>query len=139
MGSDWQVFKDAIEELEFQSTLPHGERLSFGRNLAGLSHFNPRSRMGSDVLERGQRGGVVISIHAPAWGATTIEGGSNTWNLISIHAPAWGATKAVWNTVPICEFQSTLPHGERLPVAGPLHTHFPISIHAPAWGATVPL
>ena len=77
----------------FQSTLPRGERL-FVRRAAGCVYcFNPRSRVGSDIhvgawlvfarlfqstLPRGERpvfhGGVlyhaVVSIHAPAWGAT---------------------------------------------------------------------
>ena len=34
-------------------------------------YFNPRSRMGSDILETLQRSRRIrISIHAPAWGAT---------------------------------------------------------------------
>ena len=33
-----------------------------------------------------------ISIHAPAWGATTAAYDKNDKSIISIHAPAWGAT-----------------------------------------------
>ena len=33
--------------------------------------------------------------------------------MISIHAPAWGATSALEERVSTLEFQSTLPHGER--------------------------
>ena len=80
---------------------------------------------------------AIISIHAPAWGATFAfssgvgshspfqftppRGGRRAMSNItvdfggiSIHAPAWGATGA------------TLP-----PLTGS-----EISIHAPAWGAT---
>ena len=32
--------------------------------------FNPRARMGRDPSEHLLRGGVVVSIHAPVWGAT---------------------------------------------------------------------
>ena len=91
----------------FQSTLPHGERQSSGRIISPVkisihapawgatrqrhrrrhrtSHFNPRSRMGSDEHRHDAGADLSISIHAPAWGAT-----------------------------PEGAFQSTLPHGERL-------------------------
>ena len=56
----------------------------------------------------------LISIHAPAWGATTGEDLYRKRTGISIHAPAWGATARVfWKAKVRC-----------------------ISIHAPAWGAT---
>ncbi len=34
----------------------------------------------------------LVSIHAPAWGATDIGGEIGRINKVSIHAPAWGAT-----------------------------------------------
>ena len=34
-----------------------------------------------------------VSIHAPAWGATTELEDVNYQLVVSIHAPAWGATK----------------------------------------------
>ena len=121
--------------------------------------FNPRTRVGCDAMAshsqvwrdwfqsthpRGVRhvdelvkaGAEVVSIHAPAWGATWKCG--SKWGavfcfnprtrvgcdvtrsryrrhaLVSIHAPAWGATR-----------------GGLLGHAGQ-----PVSIHAPAWGAT---
>ena len=39
--------------LEFQSTLPHGERLLLLYWLIGWVNFNPRSRMGSDPTAKG--------------------------------------------------------------------------------------
>ena len=54
--------------------------------------FNPRSRMGSDYDDSH----VIIR------------------DLISIHAPAWGATVAIMFFDRRELFQSTLPHGERL-------------------------
>ena len=78
--------------------------------------------------------------------------------LISIHAPAWGATLGELHAhVPVLGFQSTLPHGERpgdANVSAASMNFNPrsrmgsdklrvdavvrdgISIHAPAWGAT---
>ena len=38
---------------------------------------------------------MVISIHAPAWGATEKIQKAGGDVEISIHAPAWGATKEV--------------------------------------------
>ena len=55
----------------FQSTLPHGERHDDDSVLLGSEYdFNPRSRMGSDQLDLVLGVRVLISIHAPAWGAT---------------------------------------------------------------------
>ena len=57
---------------------------------------------------------VIISIHAPAGGATFDTAGKNRVRQISIHAPAGGATE----------------DGDLI------HTGYDISIHAPAGGAT---
>jgi len=55
---------------------------------------------------------------------------------VSIHAPAWGATSEARAASGASLFQSTRPHGAR-------QADFPlffaldlVSIHAPAWGAT---
>ena len=80
--------------ITFQSTLPHGERPAYS-TLAWVfpPHFNPRSRTGSDS-------GFPAS--PPAL------------HMISIHAPARGATAYAAGLLQIKEeFQSTLPHGER--------------------------
>ena len=55
-------------------------------------HFNPRSRMGSDAQFHPER---------------------LQQRMISIHAPAWGATPVYDRDDDESEFQSTLPHGER--------------------------
>ncbi len=49
MGSDAKLWFNCNPESPFQSTLPHGERLA---------------------IRNGRRGYGIISIHAPAWGAT---------------------------------------------------------------------
>ena len=79
--------------MKFQSTLPRRERLCNGSNHVGRSsHFNPRSREGSDaVLEYVYQRQFSISIHAPAKGATMLS---------DLRAWAGG-------------FQSTLPRRER--------------------------
>ena len=77
----------------FQSTLPRGERqLHVGIWCIISKDFNPRSREGSDFKSETPYTQGVISIHAPARGATKQV--SINWHYanISIHAPARGAT-----------------------------------------------
>ena len=59
----------------------------------GPNHFNPRTRMGCD---------------------TNIHITSQSLPLISIHAPAWGATHLIFMRKIQFLFQSTHPHGVRL-------------------------
>ena len=121
----------------FQSTLPQGERPALFTSLSVTSFcFNPRSRKGS----------VLIS-------------SSKFAGLVSIHAPARGATALCKHRLLLRQFQSTLPQGERqsLTVATIVGTCFNprsrkgsdqpclrvyllllfVSIHAPARGASL--
>ena len=100
--------------------------------------FNPRTRVGCDfggrvyyrvpqafqsTHPRGVRLGVdnhsvrsgIVSIHAPAWGATRQERRRRMPRPVSIHAPAWGATQGS-ASIRSCRnwFQSTHPRGVRL-------------------------
>ena len=56
----------------------------------------------------------MVSIHAPARGATEIERIKAKLIIVSIHAPARGATLQINKGDFEYEFQSTLPRGERL-------------------------
>jgi len=56
----------------------------------------------------------LISIHAPAWGATDAVVRAMSGLTISIHAPAWGATTDGYYGLYILRFQSTPPRGGRL-------------------------
>ena len=57
--------------------------------------------------------------------------------VVSIHAPAWGATNAfAFRAYNYIVFQSTHPRGVRLPVMRRRFQPHHVSIHAPAWGAT---
>ena len=103
--------------VEFQSTLPRGERLNNQDQRGESVYFNPRSHEGSDVQCVFVFHGVGISIHAPTRGATGKPGHSLSVKGISIHAPTRGATESFPNT--LCPFD--------------------ISIHAPTRGATLPL
>ena len=139
MGGDFHRWQQRRPTWVFQSTPPHG-----GRPFAAtMADFIP-----------------PVSIHAPAWGATSARISCALQLVVSIHAPAWGAT---WwkkpNETPNKGFQSTPPHGGRhdRPGLGENPTSFnprprmggdlrcwcfetvggSVSIHAPAWGATV--
>ena len=77
----------------FQSTLPRGERLPSTSHCITSGYFNPRSREGSDPTSSPFSPPIKISIHAPARGATVILFcRSIQVKSISIHAPARGAT-----------------------------------------------
>ena len=96
----------------FQSTPPHGGQL---RRRAHLEQarlgFNPRPRMGGNILVESAVHRVPVSIHAPAWGATRLAHLAQQAAQVSIHAPAWGATRAGQHLGIIDLFQSTPPHG----------------------------
>ena len=143
----------------FQSTRPRGARRIAVFNLSSKACFNPRARVGRDcrfyrifqrILRFNPRARVGrdlytiivvltrldVSIHAPAWGATTMAstamGGTPGFNPrarvgrdstfdhcysvtnVSIHAPAWGAThRLVYQGRCYLPFQSTRPRGAR--------------------------
>ena len=124
------------QDFQFQSTLPHGERRALMLMVIGLDLFQ-------STLPHGER-----REHVDLWDAV---------DWISIHAPAWGATSFDGTIFGPWEFQSTLPHGERRERLGSadaasdfnprsrmgsdvrimmLQHGARISIHAPAWGAT---
>ena len=60
--------------LEFQSTHPHGVRLSHRHMFTAQ---------------------IGVSIHAPTWGATPSSYKVLNVIRVSIHAPTWGATKSI--------------------------------------------
>ena len=126
-----------LSALLFQSTHPHGVRLAEAIVSDLNASFNPRTRTGCDSDNVVRFGGIDVSIHAPAR----------------------GATKHIYNDICEGEFQSTHPHGVRPPLSdyptlsrrrfnprtrtgcdpGKLHgikIRISVSIHAPARGAT---
>ncbi len=145
----------------FQSTHPRGVRpLRNGASPSGVAEFQSTHPRG--VRHCGKllaRGWIVVSIHAPAWGATDHVGSAGRLGRfqsthprgvrpaqpglqkavlpVSIHAPTWGATCAS-RRIPdrSMTFQSTHPRGVRLGAQLVLTQAGFVSIHAPAWGAT---
>ena len=82
-------------------------------SLALRSDFNPRARDGRDDTEAVTRRMALISIHAPAMGATPRRCGQSSSAYISIHAPAMGATRGRLCSLPCLLFQSTRPRWAR--------------------------
>ena len=71
MGSDALTYAPKTPGFLFQSTPPHGERRKRFLSLHRLyPSFNPRPRMGSDLVHGMGLISPLVSIHAPAWGAT---------------------------------------------------------------------
>ncbi|HFU7017075.1 TPA: hypothetical protein ACGN0V_002191, partial [Streptococcus agalactiae] len=65
----------------------------------------------------------LISIHAPAKGATFPFFHSNMWDYISIHAPAKGATcNIAFGKLHLIKFQSTHPQRVRQCAIAPFIT-----------------
>jgi len=80
---------------------------------------------------------LAVSIHAPAWGATLTGDLAKLGVEVSIHAPAWGATifertqlRAKWSFNPRTRMGCD-------PAVQSICLSIAVSIHAPAWGATI--
>ncbi len=82
-----------LSVIQFQSTHPRGVRRNLCKTSWPNRSFNPRTRVGCDS----ENSGDVLAA-----------------SCVSIHAPAWGATSrcAAW-VLEIDEFQSTHPRGVR--------------------------
>src|SRR5690606_42051742 len=81
---------------------------------------------------------LLVSIHAPAWGATSVQHIRESFaELVSIHAPAWGAT--YWCQSKSCAGSGFNPRArvgrDLLPALLDESTEM-VSIHAPARGET---
>ena len=83
----------AVREFErFQSTPPQGGRRRYGAALARAGGFNPRPRRGGDHVLIQNLTGYVRFNPRPRRGATSPAKGFRIRSVVSIHAPAGGAT-----------------------------------------------
>ena len=114
-GSDLSTVSDDFQVVLFQSTLPHGERQRPQPYSDRLTRFQSTLPHGERPVPCGvYRVPGVVSIHAPARGATRVRAAHQGGAQVSIHAPARGATRpTISPTTRRFGFQSTLPHGER--------------------------
>ena len=92
MGRDYLSVVSSVFDTAFQSTRPHGARLQGGATVIYGGMFQstrPHGARRSSIDSQARR--IHVSIHAPAWGATS--------TLIASSQPR--------------QFQSTRPHGAR--------------------------
>ena len=99
----------------FQSTHPRGVRLAGGHDPQQHDIVSIHApAWGATTSNSSMPISTAVSIHAPAWGATSTYQGMYCARAVSIHAPAWGATKAIQTGLDMLrEFQSTHPRGVR--------------------------
>ncbi len=160
MGGDPEAVAGASKFIQFQSTPPRGGRLCRSNSVTpNLGFQSTPPRGGRRVRLKYLTLVSLVSIHAPAWGATAIDEQRREVVVVSIHAPAWGATLRSWsrhvdmkrfNPRPRVggdqgvavylqrgyQFQSTPPRGGRQGNYCQAEAIRTVSIHAPAWGAT---
>ena len=100
-------------------------------------HFNPRSRVGSDLLT------MMWTFVPTTFQSTLPRGERRARRYMAIKQGAFQSTlprgerpmaSTIWLNASV--FQSTLPRGERPGNFGSVWPLCWISIHAPAWGAT---
>ena len=102
----------------------------------GVNYFNPRSRKGSDYIFIIFTNYHIISIHAPARGATLSPVLVRAKDIFQSTLPQ-GERREFLEVPEGGElFQSTLPQGERPRINHSNLCYMIISIHAPARGAT---
>ena len=122
---------------EFQSTRPRGARRWLCRWMAMPYRFNPRARVGRDEEAVEASLGGIVSIHAPAWGATWLNQECQThgscFNPRARVGRDLGSPSFLSQSV---RFQSTRPRGARPGFELVDQLLGDVSIHAPAWGAT---
>ena len=121
----------------FQSTRPRGARRKSLADCFNLKVFqSTRPRGARRLALPAVAVGFLVSIHAPARGATRLAQGFRVDHAVSIHAPARGATGDADLGHRSRKFQSTRPRGARPLERDHLLGDQVVSIHAPARGAT---
>jgi len=145
-----------FDDLEVSIHAPAGGATTLAVNNLFASRFNPRARGGRDSLYQAVKCRSMFQSTRPR-GARRIYFERPAKVVVSIHAPAGGATR-VWDTCTrlFCfnprarggrdsrkitdyssiTFQSTRPRGARLALNIVRYLTF-VSIHAPAGGATI--
>jgi len=143
----------------FQSTRPRGARLQGSLFLISITQFqSTRPRGARRVWDEVDKRLSIVSIHAPAWGATlerfhgVMEAAFQSTRPRGARPPPSKAAYAhngfnprarvgrderpagMW--IGHSRFQSTRPRGARRKALGWMVDKLVVSIHAPAWGAT---
>ena len=98
---------------KFQSTHPHGVRLLILTLTIYQIRFNPRTRMGCDIISKCEKDTILSFNPRTRMGCDKVCSSSYCLFVVSIHAPAWGATFRRARATSKALFQSTHPHGVR--------------------------
>jgi len=100
--------------------------------------FNPRARVGRDADTASTSiAKFNVSIHAPAWGATSgVDDRRQAGQQFQSTRPRGARHLQIYYKLGNHEFQSTRPRGARLTKSTISGLGSIVSIHAPAWGAT---
>ena len=123
---------------KFQSTHPRGVRRRWSwASLKMAFSFNPRTRVGCDMLAR-------VSFPPSTWFQSTHPRGVRRLTSLTVNPHLLfqsthprGVRRASLSTASTIHlFQSTHPRGVRRPRTAARFPESPVSIHAPAWGAT---
>ena len=139
VGCDRQRLMLARTLSLFQSTHPRGVRHPFVKDFTGRSWFqstHPRGvRLRAACMAMSH---FMVSIHAPAWGATRASEARmpSVFKFQSTHPRGVRHTDMYLYGLE-CRFQSTHPRGVRRISNTPSDAVLRVSIHAPAWGATM--
>ena len=122
----------------FQSTRPRGARPYATRRIDGSAMFqSTRPRGARRVMRPEDFVSEMVSIHAPAWGATYIFTAAQRACFKFQSTRPRGARPFARVSFSIFrKFQSTRPRGARLSNLTADAFNDAVSIHAPAWGAT---
>ncbi len=128
--------KFATDKSCFNPRTREGCDIPLTRHVPQLTSFNPRTREGCDGSMFALAGEWLVSIHAPAKGATQFNLPTEAPENVSIHAPAKGATSPT-DTLS-CPSSSFNPRTREGCDWGRsyLLAKSRVSIHAPAKGAT---
>ena len=113
MGSDARDLRGR-SRAEFQSTLPHGERLALGYAFARCIPFQSTLPHGERPAHGWRLCLRKVSIHAPTWGATKIDHAGENNKMFQSTLPHGERLELIDKICAEHMFQSTLPHGERL-------------------------
>ena len=122
---------------KFQSTRPRGARPMRSTARAAMKPFqSTRPRGARREKGHGCRSGCDVSIHAPAWGATTVQYVAGYVTKFQSTRPRGARPTKLTRIIGGGTFQSTRPRGARRSLWSWYRRHAHVSIHAPAWGAT---
>ena len=113
VGCDAPINMGRIFFCLFQSTHPRGVRLSSYSLKSFRRNFNPRTRVGCDGYYAVIISPLMISIHAPAWGATISVRTATTLLLFQSTHPRGVRRVDIQQLAQVLRFQSTHPRGVR--------------------------